>query len=105
MPVNRPDKEYWETHFTERRKKFSTEQMVELQEAVEIYSVARFEYGDRLTLIEGYAGIPKGTRCTIVKVWPRTKVRWDIWSKAGYGATKRETTMSYNLDIILEPYE
>lgn len=103
MPVKRPDAEYWSTPFQERRKKFSSAQIAELQEAVEAYSKARFEYGDRFELVRGYAGIPKGTRCTITKVWPRTRARWDIWAKAGYGSTKRETAMSHELDVMLEP--
>lgn len=105
MKRGRPDAEYWSTPFTERRKRFPTEKLAKLQEAVEAYSLARFEYGGRFTLTEGYSGIPKGTRLTIIKVWPETRARWDIWAKAGYGATKRETSMSYNLDILLEPYE
>ncbi len=102
MTVTRPDAEYWSTPFQDRRKKFSNEKIAELQEAVEAYSIARFEYGDRFELTEKYAGVPKGTRCTVTKVWPLTRVRWDIWAKAGYGATKRDISMSHELDVLLE---
>lgn len=101
--MTRPDAKYWETPFTERRRKFSNEQISDLKREVELYSKARFEYGSRFRLTENYVGIPKGTRCTIIKVWPQTRARWDIWSKDGYGAVKRDASMSYHLDIKLEP--
>jgi hypothetical protein len=103
MTLKRPDAEYWSTPFQERRKKFSNDQIADIQEAVEVYSKSRFDYGDRFALTRACAGIPKGTRCTIIAVWPRTRARWDIWAKAGYGAVKRETSMTYELDVILEP--
>jgi hypothetical protein len=101
--MTRPDSEYWKTPFTERRRRFSNEQIADIQNKVELYDKKRFEYGGRFQLAANYIGIPKGTRCTIIKTWPQTRALWDIWSKDGYGSTKRETSMSYDLDIRLEP--
>jgi len=101
--MTRPDTKYWATPFQERRRKFSDERVADLKVEVEKYDRARFEYGGRFELTKVYAGIPKGTRCTIIKIWPHTRARWDLWAKEGYGATKRETSMSYDLDTHLEP--
>lgn len=92
---DRPDYAYWKASRKERRD-FDLEA---LEEELRCYSEARFTIGRRFRLRSEYGGIPEGTCCTVSKRWPDTRVLWDAWGRR----PSREATVSYELDVRLEP--
>lgn len=100
-PKDRPDYFYWTTPRA-KRPKLSQDEMAALMVDMANYSHQRFPVGRRLKLVKDYCGIPKGTGVTVVIGWPNTTVRWDKWSRAGYGALRKESTVSFELDCNLE---
>lgn len=103
-PKNRPDRWYWGAN-REERSKLSQNEVEELTVKVGEYSRQRFVIGRRFILTKDCHGTPKGTGCTVVREWPNTMVRWDKWSKGGYGAGRREENLSFDLDADLKVVE
>lgn len=77
--------------------------MRQLNEELAVYSGCRFPLGRCFILATYYYGIPSGTRCTVVREWPDTRIRWDPWGPRGsYGQrSERTSTISYRLDTHL----
>jgi hypothetical protein len=100
-PKDRPDYTYWTTPW-HQRKKPSPEELEALLAELEEYSRARFVLGRRFKLRKEFYGIPKGTGCTVTRLWPDTRVRWDKWTTKGRGAKRAERTVSFELDTYLE---
>lgn len=97
-PQDRPDYVYWNATSDERSKM----DIKTIKAELEVYSLARFGLGWRFRLRKALHGVPKGTCCTVTKVWPDTRIRWDKWNKGGRGAERRSRCMSRELDLELE---
>jgi hypothetical protein len=97
-PKDRPDNIYWKATREERRNL----DIEAIKEELEVYSLARFQLGRRYRLRKSLNGVPKGTCCTVTRLWPDTRIRWDKWSKSGMGAARIERCMSHDLDDDLE---
>lgn len=102
VPKDRPDYGYWSTPRS-KRQRLDCHEIETLTEAVRCYSVERFTLGQRFRLVKDFCGIPKGTGCTVVDVWPNTTILWDAWGPRGsYGRQSRHSSMSFELDVNLE---
>lgn len=102
-PEDRPYYEGWAPGKT--RTLLSKGELKALNEQRAVYSRQRFKVGRRFQLLRDYGGIPKGTKVTVVKGWPRTMVRFDRWSKRDYGPAGQLSDLSYTLDDCLEYLE
>lgn len=100
----RPDYEYLSATSKERQK-FSKKEIAQLTEETGKYDRKRFTEGRRFRVVQEYHGVPGGTGCTVVSVWPKTRIRWDKWSKAGYGSLRLKEDMHFELDIRLQYIE
>lgn len=98
----RPDYNYWKTP-REKRPTLSEEELAALHVELANYSNQKFALGRRFKLVKEYAGIPLGTNCTVVSVWPQVKVRWDKWATSGYGRRRPTSHLSFSLDSALGP--
>jgi len=97
----RPDFEFWST-VESRHQALTAEEVALLTEKLAEYAHRRFVPGYRFKLVAEYHGIPSGTGCTVVGSWPEVYVRWDKWSKEGFGATHPMEDMHFELDIRLQ---
>jgi hypothetical protein len=100
-PSQRPDVQYWKTPWSERKRP-PDEELETILEKLEEYSSLRFVVGRRFKLVKEFQGIPVGTCCTVVDVWPSTAVRWDKWSKSGFGSNRKTQDVLFELDMSLE---
>jgi len=101
LPQERPDLWYWDLA-EGKRPTLSEAKLHELVAEVGTYSEKRFVSGYRFRLVGSFCGIPAGTGCTVVKEWPNTLIRWDKWSKEGFGSKRSEMTLSVELDMHLQ---
>lgn len=92
---DRPDYDYWVLPHKERPRLSQTE-LETLRGLTGEYSRARFPLGKRFRLIKDTWGIPEGSVCVIVSVWPETIIFWEKLKRPF------EMSMSFNLDIVLE---
>jgi len=102
----RPDSFYWKLSKA-KRGRITEEQRNQINKQLAEYSKKRFKLGRKFRLTCDYWGVPKGTQCLVISVWPDTRVKWDRWGgKGSYGArSTRIATMSYELDICLTPVD
>lgn len=107
MKVPGPEEQpYYERWAPGKTRRLLTERELEtLKEKMKVYSLRRFKIGRRFRLCKNYGGIPKGTKVTVIREWPRTMIRYDKWSEAGYGSLRKCSDMSHNLDDRLEYIE
>lgn len=100
-PKDRPDYDYWMQPW-QTRKRPAREDLEKLVQQVKEYSDRRFVLGRRFKVSKEFQSIPKGTGCTVTRVWPDTRIRWDKWSIKGRGAQRAEQCVSFELDLQLE---
>jgi len=93
--TERADFNYWTTTRS-KRPELTPANIKHWNNRLKLYSLARFVLGRRFKLTVNYCGIPKGTHCSVVSVWPNTEVVWDKLGKA-----RRRTCMSFDLDCRL----
>ena len=100
-PKDRPDYNYWMEPW-QTRVRPSREELGELVQLVGEYSNLRFVLGRRFKLRKAFQCIPKGTACTVTRMWPDTRIRWDKWATKGMGARRDERCVSFEMDLHLE---
>jgi hypothetical protein len=100
-PKDRPDYSYWKTPWAER-KRLSPEELIDIVGKLEEYSLLRCPLGRRFKLDKVFQGIPKGTCCTVIAIWPVTAVRWDKWAASGRGSLRKTQNLLFELDNSLE---
>jgi hypothetical protein len=100
-PQERPDYPYWNTSWRSR-KSLANKEVARITAEVAEYDKRRFSTGRRFQLVKNFCGIPAGTCCTVVDTWPYTTIRWDKWSKDGYGSLRNEVSMNFELDNHLQ---
>lgn len=100
-PEDRPDYSYWMQPWQTRNRPDRSELEVIKQKLAE-YSALRFVLGRRFRLRKEFQSVPKGTCCTVTRLWPDVRVRWDKWAQKGAGAERVERCVSFEMDLELE---